>query len=41
MEITGAEAAFTTIVRNSELRAGIVRGRPALPNSWARDRPYL
>jgi 3-hydroxyisobutyrate dehydrogenase-like beta-hydroxyacid dehydrogenase len=30
MEITGAEADFTTIVRNSELRAGVeVRSRPA------------
>ena len=34
MEITGAEADFTTIVRKSELRAGVeVRSRSAHPNS--------
>jgi 3-hydroxyisobutyrate dehydrogenase-like beta-hydroxyacid dehydrogenase len=34
MEITGAEADFTTIVRRSELRAGVeVRSRPAHPKS--------
>lgn len=34
MEITGAEADFTTIVRKSELRAGVeVRSRPAQPKT--------
>jgi 3-hydroxyisobutyrate dehydrogenase-like beta-hydroxyacid dehydrogenase len=34
MEITGAEADFTTIVRQSELRAGVeVRSRPTQPRT--------
>jgi 3-hydroxyisobutyrate dehydrogenase-like beta-hydroxyacid dehydrogenase len=34
MEITGAEADFTTIVRKIELRAGVeLRSRPAQPKT--------